>query len=351
MFSDSNQSKAFFTVDNLSIINEFLKENHFSVLYILVDENTKLFALPVLLKSIKNSISTVIIEINSGEENKNISTCLKVWQQLSDNNADRNSLLINLGGGVLCDIGGFSASAYKRGIAYVNLPTTLLSMVDASIGGKTGINMNLYKNQIGFFSQPQIVFIYPEFLKTLPENEFFNGYAEIIKHALVKDSVYWNEIKIKGFIELNNLIEKSVIIKNEITKQDPFEKNIRKILNFGHTIGHALEMLSPAILGKQLAHGEAIANGIICETFISFKLMGLPENEMIEITHFIKKLFSPISIKNNFYPDIFNLMTHDKKNAGGIIMMVLLKQIGKAVYDVKVDKDLIFESLRFLEER
>jgi len=333
--------------DNLNLLFDFLNNKEQYSLYILVDENTKLHCLPFLLDTIKLEKSPVIIEINSGEEYKTIDTCLNIWGQLSSLNADRKALLINLGGGVLCDVGGFAASVYKRGVDFVNIPTTLLAMVDASIGGKTGVNLDLYKNQIGLFSQPKAVFINPQFLKTLPQHELINGYSEIIKHALVKDRNYWNDIRLNGFYKLNDIILQSVQIKNEIVTQDPHESGYRKILNFGHTVGHAMEMLSEEIFNRQLSHGEAVAAGMICECYISSLLSELSEKELTEIVHFIKSLFSFCKINKGHYQKIFDLMLFDKKNVNNKIKMVLLKSIGDAVIDVDVNKDVIYKAFDY----
>jgi len=342
-----SKNKTIQIVDNFETIKDFFKKSQYTFLCVLVDENTKSLALPFLLESFKDEIKLQIFEVKSGEENKNIPSCLNIWHQLSDLNVDRKSLLINLGGGVLCDMGGFISATYKRGIDCVNIPTTLLSMVDASIGGKTGVNIGVYKNQIGHFSQPKAVFINTEFLNTLPEKELVNGYAEIIKHALICDLTYWNTLKKNGFINLNEIISKSIEIKYEIVSQDPLEKNIRKKLNFGHTIGHALEMLSPKLVGRQLSHGEAVAIGIICESYISMKLSGFKEKELLEITDFIKTIFPAFKINTDHFQKIFDLMLFDKKNENGKIKMVLLKSIGKAVIDIEAEREMIFNALEF----
>ena len=226
----------------------------YSKVAILVDENTKrdcLFKLP----QIENAL---IIEIKSGEEYKNISTCNFIWEQLTINNFDRNALLINLGGGVIGDIGGFCAATYKRGLKFIHIPTTLLSMVDASVGGKVGIDFKGFKNQIGIFNNPNAVLIYPKFLETLDENELKSGFAEVVKHALILDDSLWLKLKNTPFTDLDweYIIYTSVQIKNKIVLADPFEKGERKKLNFGHTFGHAIESYYLE-KGTPISHGEA----------------------------------------------------------------------------------------------
>jgi len=347
---ESSKSRNVILIDYLSQLNVKLKVDRHSLIYILVDENSKLHCLPLLIKELNLKEAPVIIEIKSGEENKTINTCLNIWDKLSQLNADRKSLLMNLGGGVLCDMGGFAASTYKRGIEYVNIPTTLLAMVDASIGGKTGFNLDIYKNQIGLFSRPYAVFIYPYFLNTLPHNELINGYAEIIKHALIKDFRYWNEINNNHFQNLKYLIEKSIDIKSEIVALDPYESDLRKILNFGHTVGHALEMLSSKIFDKFIGHGEAVAIGLICESFISYRISGLSEEELEEIVNLIKSIFPLLIIDKKHYQKIFNLMVFDKKNVNNKIKMVLLNKIGKAIFDIEVKKEIIFEAFDYYND-
>ena len=240
-------------------LNLHVGKNNYSRIFLLVDENTRAHCLPIFEKKYKHRIDA-ILEIPSGEENKNINTCQKVWQALSNNNGDRKSLLINLGGGVLTDLGGFVASTFKRGIDFINIPTTLLSMVDASIGGKTGIDLGPLKNQIGVINQPQMVLIFPEFLKTVEERQIKSGYAEMLKHGLIKDLEYWSQLKETPDYTVPHFIQKSIALKNEVVMQDPTEQGLRKILNFGHTLGHAIEsyfLEDPS--KKTLLHGEAIA--------------------------------------------------------------------------------------------
>ena len=243
----------------------------------------------------KNKGKFEIIEIEDGEINKNFETCSGVWNALSELGADRKSLLINLGGGVVTDLGGFVASTFKRGIRYINVPTTLLSMVDASVGGKTGVDLGNLKNQIGVINQPEMVLIISSFLKTLPKDEMRSGLAEILKHGLISSEEYWNKANALSELtleDLDDLIEESVEIKKEVVTQDPFEKNIRKTLNYGHTLGHAIESYCLTSKSREkLLHGEAVAIGMILATYISKELEGFPENKLQDITHKILDIF------------------------------------------------------------
>ena len=254
--------------DALSIFHSYLNE-HYSgrKKIILLDENTRRHCLPLL--ETKNA---ELLEIESGEKNKHIQTCTQLWKTLIDLGADRHSLLINLGGGVICDIGGFVASTFKRGIDFIHIPTTLLAQADASVGGKTGVDFANLKNQVGVFSNPKAVFVFPQFLDTLDERQLRSGFAEIIKHALIRDKTLWHTIQsvdVNDRSGLTDVISQSLQIKNDIVTDDPFEKGLRKILNFGHTIGHAVESVSLRQHKKQLLHGEAVAIGMICEAYLS----------------------------------------------------------------------------------
>ena len=296
----------------------------YSKVAILVDENTKrdcLFKLP----QIENAL---IIEIKSGEEYKNISTCNFIWEQLTINNFDRNALLINLGGGVIGDIGGFCAATYKRGLEFIHIPTTLLSMVDASVGGKVGIDFKGFKNQIGLFHNPKAVLISTEFLDTLDESELKSGFAEVIKHALILDNPLWLKLKNTTFTDLDweDIINHSVQIKNKIILEDPFEKGERKKLNFGHTFGHAIESYYLE-KGTPISHGEAIFMGMILETGIS----DLSENEKNEIKDYIISNFAlPYTPKKTY---LHKFLINDKKNQDGKINFTLLSEIGNCSFD------------------
>ena len=296
-----------------------LDVSKYSKIGILVDENTKEFCLP-LLSEIKKSI---IIEIKSGEENKNIDTCNLIWEALSKNSFDRNSLLINLGGGVIGDMGGFCASTYKRGIDFIQIPTSLLAMVDASVGGKLGIDFNSLKNQVGIFSNPKLVIINPKFLETLAENELRSGFAEVVKHALIIDKNLWEHLKNNPFQDLDweEIIETSVQIKNKIVISDPKEKGERKKLNFGHTFGHAIESYYLQ-KGTPILHGEAIFMGIILES----ELSSLSVSEKNDIKNYILSNFSlPYTPSKS---NLINFLRNDKKNKEEKINFSLLNTIG-----------------------
>jgi len=298
--------------------------SNYSKVAILVDENTKRDCLHKLPK-IENAI---IIEIKSGEEYKSISTCNFIWEQLTINNFDRNSLLINLGGGVIGDMGGFCAATYKRGIEFLHIPTTLLAMVDASVGGKLGIDFKGFKNQIGLFNNPKAVLISPEFLETLSESELKSGFSEVLKHALISDNSLWVKLKNTLFTDLDweNIIDTSVQIKNKIVLADPFEKGERKKLNFGHTFGHAIESYYLE-KGTPISHGEAVFMGMILETEIS----DLSENDKNEIKNYILSNFAlPYTPKKSY---LHKFLINDKKNQDGKINFTLLSGIGNCSFD------------------
>jgi len=332
-------------------LKEQLQEKKYSSLFLLVDTNTDVYCRAI----VENALGTDFIKIiiPSGELHKNIETCTKIWQVLLDNAADRNALLINLGGGVIGDMGGFCAATYKRGIDFIQVPTTLLSMVDASVGGKLGIDFGGVKNPVGVFQNPQATFIYEGFLKTLPFGELRSGFAEVIKHALIADKNYWEQIaKITNLndeiIDWAGIIKKSIEIKSVIVEKDPLEKGLRKILNFGHTIGHALESLSLET-EHPLLHGEAIAIGMLAEAYCSNKVLSLPDSVLMNICQYIKSIFPYRDI--SFYnADKFNiLLLNDKKNIGKISFS-LIDDIGRAKYDNSVSQDLTYEGLEFYKK-
>ncbi len=333
--------------------------SNYSNIYILVDENSKRYCLQALRKAIIAPSIFSIIQVKSGEKNKTLSTCEKIWKTLSKDNADRNTLIINLGGGVITDLGAFAAATYKRGVDFINIPTTLLSQVDASVGGKTGIDFLNFKNQIGTFTFPKAVFVMPNFLKTLPQRELLSGFSEIIKHGLISDKKYWelilsnkaSDLFSKKNVQaalLEDIITKSISIKNKIVLEDPREKNIRKALNFGHTIGHAVESTSLKTK-KKLLHGEAIAIGMICESYLSRKCCGLSTEELESISAYIKTTFKPNPITTNL-KSLLNFMKQDKKNINAEINFTLISKIGKANINNTCSADLIEESINYYNE-
>ena len=340
-------------IDPYLSIAEKINSDKFSSIFVLVDENTEKFCLELFIK--KSGIKSFNkIIISSGEENKNIDTCISIWGQLNSFKADRKSLLINLGGGVLTDIGGFAASTYLRGIEFINIPTTLLGMVDAAHGGKTGIDFKQLKNQIGVFNEPLEVLLDNEYLKTLSKEEFINGYAEVVKHSLLTDKpdlTFNSLIKLDLFKDSDYIINSYSSVKNEIVESDKYESSIRKILNLGHTIGHAVESYSH-ISDKvvDLKHGQAIVIGIITELYISHKKFNFPLKDVVTVKEHLKNYFSLIQLEEDDIMNIYDLMVYDKKNEGSKINFVLLKEIGKPVIDQIVNKDLFKESFEFYNE-
>jgi len=332
-------------------LQQFLKQKNYTKIAIILDENTRRHCLPIFTQLL-DSTNFAIIEIHSGEQNKNIETCQRIWNQMMEAGLDRHSLTINLGGGVIGDMGGFCAATFKRGMDFIQLPTTLLSQVDASIGGKLGIDFNHLKNSIGVFRNPQAVFIEPRFLKTLPEREVRSGFAEIIKHSLIADAGQWEDlqqIEDLGQVNWEVFLQPSLKIKKKIVAEDPFEKGIRKALNFGHTIGHAIE--SFALPGKQpLLHGEAIAIGMICEAWLSHEIGGFPIEEVTTIARFILQIYGTCPLNKKDYPYLIELMTKDKKNENERINFTLINPVGKALINQTCDESLIEKSLQFYEK-
>lgn len=329
-------------------LNIHLKENKYSNLFIIVDSNTNEFCLPKFLGFIETNLTLEIIEFDNGEENKNIETCVQIWNVLTELGADRKTLIINLGGGVVTDLGGFVSSTFKRGVDFIHVPTTLLSMVDASVGGKNGIDLGNLKNQIGVINTPNMVLIDTQYLETLPQNEMRSGLAEMLKHGLIYDEIYWEQfldLKVIDFADFDELIYRSVAIKNEIVTQDPTEKNIRKSLNFGHTLGHAIESYFLENKNKiTLLHGEAIAVGMILESYISLdkKLISTGEYELIKKT--IKSIFDDVPFFEDDIDPILELLIHDKKNEYGTIQFALIEGIGKIKINQSVENELILKA-------
>jgi len=329
---------------------QFLKQNRFSSLFILVDENSLKNCLPVLVANVPRLLEAEVIELESGEKNKNLEVCTQVWKALGELGADRGSLLVNLGGGVITDLGGFVASTFKRGIAFINIPTTLLAQVDASIGGKTGVDLGALKNEVGVFSEPRELFIWPGFLKTLPKRELVSGLAEIFKHGLVAEAGYWLTCTSANLLdteELTEIIRHSIRIKSAIVAADPTETGERKKLNFGHTIGHAVEGLVLERAERTLLHGEAVAVGMICESWISVQEAKLPEEQHEEIVRTICRYFPFQSLNPMDDHRLIELMRHDKKNEKGDIRMVLLKSIGVCQTGKSVAPDRIISALDY----
>ena len=350
-FIKATQYNVEFVEKNYQVLTSFLASKNYSSVYLLVDSNTEENCLPIFLQHSGLSIPLEVISIEAGEENKHLDTCMGVWESLSELGADRKSLLINLGGGVVTDLGGFVASTFKRGIDFINIPTTLLSMVDASVGGKTGVDLGPLKNQIGVINSPQMVIVDPHYLETLPGEEYRSGYAEMLKHGLIRDKEYWKILADFSAINTSDIekhIFHSVGIKNEVVTEDPYENGLRKILNYGHTLGHAIESYFLTEKDKTtLLHGEAIAIGMILEAYLSTKLCGLDQGQCEEIKSTFNSIYPPVDISKQDIKDILALLIFDKKNSHGKVKFVLLEAIGKPVTDIIVEENLLWEAFDY----
>ena len=329
------------TENNLSKI---IKSGNYSKVAFLLDTNTLNHCFNRISNSIDFQYEKILID--DGEENKNLKTSKKVWDKLIEYKFDRKSILINLGGGVICDLGGFVASTFMRGIDFINIPTTLLSQVDASVGGKLGIDYKNIKNIIGVFKEPNKVIIDTNYLNTLSERELKSGYAEVIKHCLIRDKIMFDKIYNLEWtdIDWDFIINHSIKIKSDIVKKDIKENGLRKILNFGHTIGHAIETTYLNKLDKFL-HGEAIAIGMICEAYISNNFNKLRNDELEKTTNYIRKVFNLSKVE--YYDEIIKNAYFDKKNLSDKIRISSLKGIGNCEYDIVINEDIIIQSLDY----
>jgi 3-dehydroquinate synthase len=342
---EANGYSVIFNEEGYVALNNQISENNYSNIFIIVDSITNEACLPKLLPYIATELTIEIIEFEAGEINKNIETCIQLWNVLTELGADRKSLILNLGGGVVTDLGGFVASTFKRGIDFINIPTTLLSMVDASVGGKTGVDLGNLKNQIGVINTPKMVLIDTTYLETLSQIEMRSGLAEILKHGLIIDKVYWNQFldlsKI-DYADFDQIIYDSIKIKNEIVMQDPNEKGIRKALNFGHTLGHAIESYFLENENKKtLLHGEAVAIGMILESYISMQKNLISADEYLEIKTTINSIYECVVFEESDINPILELLIHDKKNEYGTIKFVLLDGIGKFITNQEIENELI----------
>jgi 3-dehydroquinate synthase len=332
----------------LGPLMEIIESGQYSKTFVFADRNTAEYCLPLFQEMLDDFNAFDLIETDPGEENKNIDFCIGIWKTLLDFGADRKCLMINLGGGVITDMGGFVASTYKRGIDFINIPTTLLSQVDASVGGKTGIDIDSVKNMVGTFSLPQAVFIETAFLKTVPERELLSGFAEMIKHGLIVDRNYYSALKECNYLEMDpKAIYDSVVIKNDVVTEDPQEKGLRKILNYGHTIGHAVETYALINDASPLTHGEAIAIGMICEGYLSVKNNTLTEADLEDLTTYMTSLYPAYQLKAESFTELLTLMQSDKKNENGQIMFSLLSSIGKCDFNCRVTESDILESFNY----
>ena len=337
--------------------------------FILMDETTERCCLPVVEAAVGLQDAKRIV-IGATDTHKNLESLAHVWEELGTGGGTRHSLLINIGGGMVTDLGGFAASTFKRGINYINIPTTLLSMVDASVGGKTGINFNGLKNEIGVFRAPETVIIDTEFLRTLDHENILSGYAEMLKHGLIDHTQCSNSQMVNGkwsngkwsmlskllafnlddvdYRLLGEMVGESVAVKERIVEADPLEHGIRKALNLGHTFGHAFE--SWALTRKPYLHGYAVAWGLICELYLSVIKTGFPTETMRQVVRFIKENYGVLAITCDDYPELYAFMTHDKKNEAGIINFTLLGEVGDIRINQTATKDEIYETLDFFRE-
>ncbi len=315
---------------------------------IIVDENTNANCLDALITNFEELKDAEVILLPVGEENKQLFIAQNVWEALTEYGIGRHDLIINLGGGVITDMGGFIASCYKRGCDFINIPTSLLGMVDASIGGKTGVNLGYYKNQIGVFSNPVALYIDPSFLETLPDDEYLSGYAEMIKHGLISDYKLFTEVIscMNGDFEFNEeLLIRCIEVKNRVVLEDPNEKGIRKVLNFGHTIGHVIEGF---YMESSISHGHAVAIGMVMEAYISMKVNGLEEENYLLIENSILGFYGLPKFSDEDIQEMIEMLQNDKKNSNSEIKCCLLSKIGVCTYDHIVSEKIFLDTfLRF----
>ncbi len=336
-------------VDTEKIISNI----RYDKLFILTDNNTQRHCLP-LLGSLPQIGEAHAIVIPADDTNKNITTLSAVWEALTEGGATRHSLLINLGGGMVTDLGGFAAATFKRGIRYINIPTTLLGAVDASVGGKTGINFGGYKNEIGSFYPSEFVIISSDFFRTLTHAALLSGYAEMIKHALIHSAADLDKLLVfplnpPHYEQLNEMVFRSVGIKRQIVEKDPFEQDIRKALNLGHTTAHAFESHALAS-GSPVPHGFAVAWGLIVELYLSHRICHFPKEKLLKTVRFIREQYGAYPVSCDHYEQLHEIALHDKKNRGGVINFTLLSEIGNVQIDQTADKKLFFEALDFYRD-
>jgi 3-dehydroquinate synthase len=343
------------TKDIQSELKSYLSLHKYDRVFVLTDTNTRCKCLP-LLETVLNSRHAIYITIEAGDTNKDIRQVIKIWDILSQSGASRNSVLINMGGGMVTDLGGFAGATFKRGLHNLNIPTTLMASVDAAVGGKTGINFNGLKNEIGSFYTPDCVFIDCVFIQTLDFDNLLSGYAEMIKHGLISNPKALNEVlsfdigrQETDIEKLNDLVSTSVAVKEHIVKEDPKERGIRKALNLGHTAGHAFESLSFSG-NKPLLHGHAVAAGLVSELYLSYKSCNMPVDILRQVTNFIKEYYPPFFFNCGDYDTIYELMMHDKKNEGDRINFTLLGNIGDIRINREVSKEWVMESFDFYRE-
>uniref|UniRef100_UPI0040474FDA 3-dehydroquinate synthase n=1 Tax=Algoriphagus sp. TaxID=1872435 RepID=UPI0040474FDA len=338
-----------FSSDIRATLAEILRARQFSKLVVLTDSNTHQFCLPLVQEVVPPT--TVFISVPAGEQHKTLETCSIIWGQMTEAVLDRQALVINLGGGVIGDMGGFCASVYKRGIPFITIPTTLLSQVDASVGGKLGIDFLGFKNHLGVFQLPEAVLIAPEFLATLPQRELRSGYAEVIKHGLIRDATYFRALPSTNWQKQDwaRIIRHSIEIKKAVVQVDPKESGLRKILNFGHTIGHAIESFY-LTRSQPLLHGEAIAIGMIAEGFLSFEKIGFSFEELNEMSTMLLTIFGKVELDPNDCDRLVELCAQDKKNEGSTQLFTLLPKIGDCNYNIAITREEIKHAILYYQQ-
>ena len=345
-----DRQKVVISKDLQKALSEAIAECRHDKLFVLVDETTEQLCLP-LIAGFDCMQEAQRIVIGATDTHKTLDTLSHVWAELQRMGATRHSLLINLGGGMVTDLGGFAASTFKRGLAYINIPTTLLSMVDASVGGKTGINFGGLKNEIGVFNNANCVILDTTFLRTMDAENLLSGYAEMLKHGLISNEQTWAELlsmDLNDLDKLGDLVEKSVAVKQRIVIEDPTEHGIRKALNLGHTVGHAFESL--ALERKPILHGYAVAYGLVVELYLCCVKTGFPQDKMRQTVGFIKENYGKMDITCDDYPKLIELMHHDKKNVGTDINFTLLGGIGDIRINQTATEEEIKEALDFYQE-
>ena len=321
--------------------------------FVLTDETTGRLCRP-LLSDASSLAGATWLSIAPGDEHKTLSSLSDVWRALSAGGASRRSLLVCLGGGMVTDLGGFAAATFKRGIACVNLPTTLLAMVDAAVGGKTGINLDGLKNEVGAFSSPRAVVIDTEFLRTLDDRNLRSGYAEMLKHGLISSremlvSLLRFDIAAPDYARLQTMVAESIAVKEDVVRRDPHEHGLRKALNLGHTAGHAFESLALA-RQRPVLHGYAVAWGLVCELYLSHLKAGFPLEELRRTVGYIAARYGRFAFGCDDYETLLSLMRHDKKNVGGVINFTLLEQPGRVRLDCTATREEICESFDFFRD-
>ena len=342
-----------YTHDIVPTLDACLRDKKYDRIFLLDDTVTHVHCLPLLSTWVEER-GVQVLTMEAGDVAKNLDTLSSIWQQLTEKGASRHSLLINLGGGVVTDLGGFAAATFKRGIDFINIPTTLLSMVDAAVGGKTGINFAGLKNEIGAFRSAVDVIVDTTFLRTLDNENICSGYAEMLKHALLHNAAMWAEhleqdLQHPDYEALARLVQQSIEVKERIVGEDPHEKGLRKALNLGHTFGHAFESLALS-QGRPVLHGYAVAWGIVCELYLSSVLLGFPSAHFHPTVRFVRQTYGQFSFTCKDYDRLLDYIRHDKKNVGGQVNFTLLAGIGQIRLDCHANRDLICEAFDLLRE-